>query len=306
MTGFKAVTELQAARQSLQRQAFDKIGTDANVYLMNMPTGSGKTLASMRCALNRIENSNGRLKRIIYVIPYNSIIDQTAETFERLFSEHTDIIRHQSSFAYEEQYDLSEDYRIAAKAACDNWDAGIIITTAVQFFESLYGDKRGKLRNEILLGAGKLLTTGRFAFCLAGHPELLLHNEPQIKQKWEQIYAAEAEGFDAPSGQCCITGNVEPIESIHTKIKGLPGGSAMGNTMVSFNSPAEESYGKKQSNNSCISGTAMRKYTEALNYDSVSDEMGSIYYKGFSEEEITRFEECLDRIRKNLEEWQKS
>ncbi len=41
-------------------------------------------------------------------------------------------------------------------------------------------------------------------------------------------------------------------------------------------------------------------------YDSVSDEMGNIYYKGFSKEEITRFEECLDRIRKNLEEWQKS
>ena len=41
-------------------------------------------------------------------------------------------------------------------------------------------------------------------------------------------------------------------------------------------------------------------------YDSVSDEMGSIYYKGFSEEEITRFEECLDRIRKNLEGWQES
>ena len=41
-------------------------------------------------------------------------------------------------------------------------------------------------------------------------------------------------------------------------------------------------------------------------YYSVSDQMGSIYYKGFSEEEITRFEDCLDRIRKNLEEWQKS
>ena len=41
-------------------------------------------------------------------------------------------------------------------------------------------------------------------------------------------------------------------------------------------------------------------------YDVVSDEMGSIYDKGFSEEELTRFEECLDRIRKNLEEWQKS
>jgi mobile rSAM pair MarR family regulator len=41
-------------------------------------------------------------------------------------------------------------------------------------------------------------------------------------------------------------------------------------------------------------------------YDSVSDKMGSIYYKGFLEEEITQFEEYLDRIRKNLEEWQKS
>ena len=39
-------------------------------------------------------------------------------------------------------------------------------------------------------------------------------------------------------------------------------------------------------------------------YDSVSDEMSSIYYKGFTEEEITRFEECLDRIRKNLEDWE--
>ena len=39
-------------------------------------------------------------------------------------------------------------------------------------------------------------------------------------------------------------------------------------------------------------------------YDSVSDEMSSIYYKGFSEEEIARFEECLDRIRKNLEDWE--
>lgn len=146
LAGFKAVTELQAARQKLQRQAFNKISADANIYLMNMPTGSGKTLASMRCALKRIENSDGRLNRIIYVIPYNSIIDQTAEIFEKLFSEHTDIVRHQSSFVYEEQHDLSEDYRIAAKAACDNWDAGIIITTAVQFFESLYGDKRGKLR----------------------------------------------------------------------------------------------------------------------------------------------------------------
>lgn len=143
---FKAVTELQTARSKLQEQAFACIGTDANIYLMNMPTGSGKTLASMRCALKRVLASNGRLRRIIYVIPYNSIIDQTALTFEGLFSEHTDFLRQQSSFVYEEQSELSEDSKAAFSAACENWDAGIVITTAVQFFESLYGDKRGKLR----------------------------------------------------------------------------------------------------------------------------------------------------------------
>ena len=61
---FKAVTELQTARSRLQEQAFARIGTDANIYLMNMPTGSGKTLASMRCALKRVLASNGRLRRM--------------------------------------------------------------------------------------------------------------------------------------------------------------------------------------------------------------------------------------------------
>lgn len=121
-------------------------------------------------------------------------------------------------------------------------------------------------QNEVLLGAGKLLTTGRFAFCLAGHPELLLHDEPQVKEKWERVYAAQAAGTDSPRGQCCITGSIAPIERVHAMIKDLPGGKSTGNTMVSFNNPAEESYGKKKSYNSCISSAAMKKYTGALNY----------------------------------------
>lgn len=121
-------------------------------------------------------------------------------------------------------------------------------------------------QNDILLSAGKLLNTGRFAFCLTGRPDLLLHDEPLIKEKWNQIYTDKAKSVSVPSGQCCITGSIEPIEGIHAKIKGLPGGLATGNTMISFNSPAEESYGKRQSGNSCISSKAMRKYTEALNY----------------------------------------
>lgn len=120
--------------------------------------------------------------------------------------------------------------------------------------------------NETLLGAGKLLVTGKFAFCLAGRPDKLLHDEPEIKEKWERMYAASAECDDAQSAQCCITGEYLPIERVHAKITGLPGGSSMGNTMVSYKNAAEESYGKKQSFNSCISATAVKKYTEALNY----------------------------------------
>ena len=120
--------------------------------------------------------------------------------------------------------------------------------------------------NETLLGAGKLLVTGKFAFCLAGRPDKLLHDEPKIKERWEQMYAASTESDDAQSAQCCITGEYLPIERVHAKITGLPGGSSMGNTMVSYKNAAEESYGKKQSFNSCISANAVKKYTEALNY----------------------------------------
>lgn len=143
LNSFVCETELQRARAYLQKQVFQKIKHDAEIYLMNMPTGSGKTLASVKFALERAIKTGK--KRIIYVIPYNSIIDQTYEVFHNLFGEHADILRHQSTFSYEEE-DRDEDYREMAKRATENWDAEFLITTMVQFFESIYANKRGKLR----------------------------------------------------------------------------------------------------------------------------------------------------------------
>ncbi len=120
---------MQRSRAFLQRQVFDKTGEDAEIYLMNMPTGSGKTLCSVKFALERAIRK-GR-KRIIYIIPYNSIIDQTAEVFGELFGADAQILRHQSTFSYEDGADESEDYRNALKSAAENWDAPFIITTAV-------------------------------------------------------------------------------------------------------------------------------------------------------------------------------
>lgn len=144
LSSFESKTELQKTRSLLQKQAFQNISQDAEIYLLNMPTGSGKTLASVKIALERAIVK--QKKRIIYIIPYNSIIEQTAEVFEKLFSSHMEILRHQSTFSYEDDANGSEDYRKAAKTAVENWDAPFIITTAVQFFESVYANKRGKLR----------------------------------------------------------------------------------------------------------------------------------------------------------------
>lgn len=149
LKAFKGETNLQLARSRIQAQAFENIMADADIYLMGTPTGSGKTLASMKCALERAKKLNK--KRIIYVIPYNSIINQTVKDFETLFGDSAQILRHQSSFSYSADDDsensgLSEDYRQSAMFACENWDAQIIITTAVQFFESVYSHRRKKTR----------------------------------------------------------------------------------------------------------------------------------------------------------------
>lgn len=144
LDAFVCETDLQRARALLQGQVFEKSSVDAEIYLMNMPTGSGKTLCSLKFALERALKK--QKKRIIYVIPYNSIIEQTAGIFETLLGEDADILRHQSTFSYEDNEDCDEDYRLAFKLATENWEAPFIITTAVQAFESMYSSRKRKLR----------------------------------------------------------------------------------------------------------------------------------------------------------------
>ena len=141
--GFVCQTELQKTREVLQNQAFENLIEDANIYLLNMPTGSGKTLCSVKCALEMALKKKKR--RIIYVIPYNSIIDQTVNVFEKIFGESVNLLRHQSTFCVEDESD-NEDYIKTVRNATENWDADFIVTTAVQFFETLYSNKRSKLR----------------------------------------------------------------------------------------------------------------------------------------------------------------
>lgn len=85
-----------------------------------MPTGSGKTLCSLQIAMQKLCASEGRLKRIIYVIPFTSIIEQTAAEFASLIGDHVTILQHHSNFSYE---DIPEaDTAKKMKLAAENYD----------------------------------------------------------------------------------------------------------------------------------------------------------------------------------------
>lgn len=120
--------------------------------------------------------------------------------------------------------------------------------------------------NPLLSALGKKLDSYRFAFCLEGRPDILLHEVPELREKWESEFSNIVSDKDSYIAQCAIMGDYEPIAKLHGKIKGVPGGNPTGTLMSCFNNPCDASYGAVQSLNSKVSERAMGKYTEALNF----------------------------------------
>lgn len=114
------------------------------MHTLTIPTGGGKTFASLAFAL---EHAVARhMDRVIYVIPYTSIIDQTVETFSDLLGEEN-VLAHYAGVDYQtvEPDEMTpEQYR--KLLASENWDAPVVVTTAVQFFESLYANRSSRCR----------------------------------------------------------------------------------------------------------------------------------------------------------------
>ncbi len=154
---------------------------ERGLFSLTVPTGGGKTLSSLAFALEHAAQHS--LRRVIYVIPYTSIIEQTAGVFRAAFGPALAgaVIEHHSNVAEKdtkspEQADGSEDARTLA---FENWDAPIIVTTAVQFFESLFAARSSRCRklhriagSVVVLDEAQTLPTRFFRPCLEAIDEL--------------------------------------------------------------------------------------------------------------------------------------
>lgn len=132
-------------RARIHHACLEAAQKERGVYQLNVPTGGGKTLSSLSFSL-RHACEHG-MQRVIYVIPYTSIIDQTAREFRQVFASlsgewgHDCVFEHHSALR-DNNAGLDQDeietrsYRLEQLA--ENWDAPLVVTTSVQFFESLF------------------------------------------------------------------------------------------------------------------------------------------------------------------------
>lgn len=134
-------TLVNRLRADILKRCCDKAVLAPGFFSLTVPTGGGKTLSSLAFALRHAQTHNKR--RIIYAIPYTSIIEQTADEFRKVFKTLGDevLIEHHSQADADEK---SETAR--SRLACENWDAPLIVTTNVQLFESLFAAKTSRCR----------------------------------------------------------------------------------------------------------------------------------------------------------------
>ena len=181
MTAFLSDTEettINRYRREIYEQCREKAALPPQMFTLTVPTGGGKTLSSMAFALEHLKQHG--LKRIFYVIPYTSIIEQNAAKFREIFGSRN-VLEHHSNFDPKTlSSDGADPVDQLLELSAENWDMPIIVTTNVQFFESLFSNKRSRCRkihnlagSVIILDEAQMLPTGYLKPCLQALSELV-------------------------------------------------------------------------------------------------------------------------------------
>lgn len=162
----------------------DKAAQKPGVFSLTVPTGGGKTLGSMRFALSHALYGGNDLRRVIYAVPYTSIIEQNAGVFREILGKEN-VLEHHANFDFDfdsegggSEDGLGERLRLAA----ENWDAPVVVTTNVQFFESLYSAKTSRCRklhniarSVIVLDEAQMIPTAQIRPCIRALAELVVN-----------------------------------------------------------------------------------------------------------------------------------
>ncbi|WP_369798708.1 CRISPR-associated helicase Cas3' [Achromobacter sp. DMS1] len=149
LAGLSGHGEVNAIRAEILRHVRERAERAPGLFSLTVPTGGGKTLASLAFALDHAIRHG--LRRVIFVIPFTSIVEQNAAVFRKALGPLGDqaVLEHHSAFVQSEPpRDDPEKYQAQKKLqlAMENWDAPIVVTTAVQFFESLFAARPSQCR----------------------------------------------------------------------------------------------------------------------------------------------------------------
>lgn len=127
-------------RKEVSEQCKDAASNEPGFFDLTVPTGGGKTFASLRFALHHAINYGKR--RVIYVMPYTTIIDQNADEFRKVLDQDsgsTNVLEHHSNMEPKRE-------TVESELLADNWESPVVVTTSVQFFESFYASKPSRCR----------------------------------------------------------------------------------------------------------------------------------------------------------------
>lgn len=140
MARFDTASDLNALRSQILAHVRGKAAMPPGLFTLSVPTGGGKTLASLGFALDHAAMHGHR--RIVYAIPYTSIIDQTAEVFREVLGEGV-VLEHHSAIETENGGEMSRE---KVRLAMEDWAAPVVVTTNVQLFESLFAARPSRCR----------------------------------------------------------------------------------------------------------------------------------------------------------------
>lgn len=187
--------KINKKRTEILNDCIEKSKHEKGLYTLTVPTGGGKTISSLAFAIKHVIEHD--MDRIIYVIPYTSIIEQTGAIFKDILG-YQNVLEHHSNFDFKDDEDLIY-HKI--KLSSENWDIPIVVTTNVQFFESLFANKSSKCRklhnitnSVIIFDEAQMIPTQFLTPCLMAISELVVNykstcilcsaTQPSLKDKF--------------------------------------------------------------------------------------------------------------------------